>query len=553
MKPIVHIVLLGNPSETLSWPLGEVWPVEKTPQALAELVREKGSSLDGEAWLFWDAGLGVPHADSVLSALSLPGDVWHAGLRLGMNGLPGLINFVQPTWMLNRDPDPSMVASSWRLTLRACLIRTSVLRGLGSVCTDFIDLDGASLEMGHRYVMNGAILRNVPWLIPNHPAPSTQIPFEDEWRFILYRMGRKWTYWALFRALLTGYASVGDVLNALRSLQRAQPPSQPSPFRQTLPQLDTDVSAGRVSILIPTLDRYDYLRRLLSQLRDQTIPPFEIILVDQSEKTTRVTALAEENRDLPLKILYRDSPGQCSARNAGLEVVRGDFVLFLDDDDEVPPDLIEAHLKCLRYFHTPVSCGVADEVDAGPLPEGYQKIRISDIFPTNNAMIHLSAVEKSGLFDVAYDRDWGDDHDLGMRMYLNGILMILNPRIRVLHHHASSGGLRTHGARVITYAISRKALFHRQIPSPALIYGWKRYFSEFQVREKLGLSALGTLSHHGNVVTKVFKLLLGIFLLPGTLFRVRQNTQRANQMLVRYPEIPRLTPQRTLEEVSPVE
>ena len=67
-------------------------------------------SSNSQAWLFWDAQLGLPDADQILEILSRPGDVWHAGLRLGMAGLPGMIDFVSPTWMLNRDPEPSRVA-----------------------------------------------------------------------------------------------------------------------------------------------------------------------------------------------------------------------------------------------------------------------------------------------------------------------------------------------------------------------------------------------------------------------------------------------------------
>ena len=58
-----------------------------------------------------------------------------------------------------------------------------------------------------------------------------------------------------------------------------------------------------------------------------------------------------------------------------------------------------------------------------------------------------------------------------------GHLMVLNPEIRVLHRHAPSGGLRTHGARVITYASSRNRLTHRHLPSPTELYLGQRYFS----------------------------------------------------------------------------
>ncbi len=229
-------------------------------------------------------------------------------------------------------------------------------------------------------------------------------------------------------------------------------------------------------MLIPTVDRYPYLDTLLEQLREQTVKAFEIIIVDQTARDRRQTDLAARFPDLPLRVFVLDQAGQCSSRNAGLEASRGDYILFVDDDDEVPPDLIERHLESLARFRSEASCGVAEEVGAGPLPEGFRTIRMSDVFPTNNTLLRKSALGRSGLFDLAYDRGARADGDLGMRLYLGGTLMVLNPEITLLHHHAPSGGLRIHKARVRTYASSRQRISDRHLPAKTEIYLWRRYF-----------------------------------------------------------------------------
>src|SRR5690606_19496665 len=110
------------------------------------------------------------------------------------------------TWMHNRDPDPGIEATSWRLSLRACLIRTEVLRQLGGPHPAFRSLDVASLELGHRYLRRGAFVRHVPDLAPDVGSlVSPELSAEDELRFALYRFGPKWVRWALMRALVTGY------------------------------------------------------------------------------------------------------------------------------------------------------------------------------------------------------------------------------------------------------------------------------------------------------------------------------------------------------------
>jgi glycosyltransferase involved in cell wall biosynthesis len=339
---------------------------------------------------------------------------------------------------------------------------------------------------------------------------------------------------------MVGYTSPGEALRSWRKVYQAKRLSKPSSFvnRRVTPANGSE--STRVSVLIPTLDRYEYLRNLLKQLRDQTIAPLEIIVVDQTAKERRDARLAGEFDDLPLKIMYLDQPGQCSSRNAGLFAAEGDYILFIDDDDEVPPTLIEKHLENLRRFEADASSGVADEVGAGPLPETFTRIRTSDVFPTNNSLVRKDVLRRSGLFDLAYERGQRADGDLGMRLYLSGALMVLNPEISVLHHHAPSGGLRAHKARVVTYASSRRRLTHRHLVSPTEIYLAMRYFSARQLREELWLRTLGTFIIRGSKLKQVMKFIVSLLYLPDTLWKTRERYRQADSMRQKFPQIPRL-------------
>jgi len=541
MPERVDLIWLSRDGIAPKWGLGQVWVAEPTPSSVCRIVEEKLPNSDAVAWLFWDATLGEPEPERIREALKRPGDLWHAGLRLGMSGLPGLIDFVQPTWMLNRDPDPDIEATSWRLSLQACLVRTEVLRQMSGPRPTFRTLTGASLEMGHRYIMRGVLTRHIPWLVSVHRAADF-VPFVDELRFVYYRFGRFWTRWALMRAVMSGYVSLGEALRAWRQVRSEPRPSEPAPYSH--PPSDAEIPPEpKVSVLIPTLDRYPYLRTLLHQLRQQTVKPLEIIIVDQTPSERRETNLAEEFSDLPLRIIYRDQPGQCSSRNEGLRQAKGDFVLFLDDDEEVPPTLIEDHLRTLERFQAEVSSGVADEVGAGPLPEAFTYLRASDVFPMGNTLIRREVLYRSGLFDLAYEHGQRADGDLGMRVYLSGALMVLNPKIRILHHHAPRGGLRAHKARVVTYASSRKYITHRHLPSVTEIYLAKRYFSPRQVREELWLRALGTLALKGPLWRKFLKVIFGISSMFHTWWYMQKVCIKAEEMFKNYPKIPNLSGQ----------
>ena len=76
----------------------------------------------GDHLVVWGPLSGVLDEARIRSALAEPGDVFHAGLRLGLAGSVPLLDFVCPTWMLHRDPNPDVVATSWRLSLSACVL-----------------------------------------------------------------------------------------------------------------------------------------------------------------------------------------------------------------------------------------------------------------------------------------------------------------------------------------------------------------------------------------------------------------------------------------------
>src|SRR5690606_20606210 len=139
---------------------------------------------------------------------------------------------------------------------------------------------------------------------------------------------------------------------------------------------------------------------------------------------------------------------------------------------------------------------------------------------------------------LAYNRGQRADGDLGMRIYLSGALMVLDPEISVFHHHAPRGGLRAHKARVITYASSRHKLTHRHLLSVSEIYLMRRYFTDRQVREALWVRAVGTLSGRGPRWKRLAKAGLGLVMLPDTLRQFMARYRQATEMLVAYPQIP---------------
>ncbi|MFN0247165.1 MAG: glycosyltransferase family 2 protein [Kofleriaceae bacterium] len=542
---MIDLLLLGNDAGP-RWTHGRVIHGGATVATMVDALATWLATNPAEALLAWDLRLPLPDVSMLEALLARRGDAWHAGLLLGTQGQPGLLDFVAPTWMLNCDPDPDREATSWRVTFAACLVRTDVFRQLGLPRGEFESVPGAVYEWAHRVIKRGALVRHVPGLvdprsIASHNWAAINTPsIGDEVRLVANRYGHFWARWAIGRAAITRYASPADLLRAYNKVARRRPYDEPAPYRAARRFGESDLEAARVTVLIPTLERYPYLRVVLDNLRAQTVRPHEIVIIDQTAREKRDLAIANDFADLPLRLMYQDEPGQCASRNAGLAASSGDFILFIDDDDELGPTLIEEHLRNIARFDADVSSGVAQEVGTSALAPDDRFVRASDVFPTNNTLIRREVLLRSGLFDLAFNRAPRADGELGMRVYLSGCFMVLDQGIAVMHHHAAEGGLRAHRARVITYRASREQLTKRHLMHTSEIYLASRYFSHRQVREVMWLRTVGTLSGRGSGFRRLAKALVGSAMLPDTIAKTLERRRMADEWLTRFPQIARL-------------
>lgn len=102
-----------------------------------------------------------------------------------------------------------------------------------------------------------------------------------------------------------------------------------------------------ISVVIPTFNRLDRIRRVLSALAAQDFPTdaFEIIVV--SDGSTDGTNEFLQSLDLPVRVIpiFQANQGPAAARNAGLSKASGDLIVFIDDDVIPAPTLLSAHVR----------------------------------------------------------------------------------------------------------------------------------------------------------------------------------------------------------------
>lgn len=206
----------------------------------------------------------------------------------------------------------------------------------------------------------------------------------------------------------------------------------------------------KMSIIIPTYNKLDRLKLVLKSLEEQVTDEIEVIVVFDGCKKSVVEDFYALSFDFkPLTVVSEKNVGRSAARNKGIKIANGEFVLFLDDDRIVSPQFIQAHLKAHERAKGPAVVlgarreiflsdeeikslgnsfsGVIERCKKHGETQNYpfskkEKFYLRWInFFTGNVSVDRSLVEKVGGFDEWFVKWGGEDNDLGIRLALEKV------------------------------------------------------------------------------------------------------------------------------------
>lgn len=105
----------------------------------------------------------------------------------------------------------------------------------------------------------------------------------------------------------------------------------------------------RISVIIPTKDRFDEIRRCIKSILNQTVVPHEIVVVDSSRKKVLDSLIRETFPHAACNIRYFHYKGSNNmARNMGIRQSTGDILFFFDDDVVLDKDYVKEIMKVLE-------------------------------------------------------------------------------------------------------------------------------------------------------------------------------------------------------------
>ena len=104
-----------------------------------------------------------------------------------------------------------------------------------------------------------------------------------------------------------------------------------------------------VSVVIPTRNRIDLLRRAIKSVVNQTFTDWEIIVVDDASIDKTESIMSEIKSGKIQYIRLHNKSGGAVARNTGIKNSKCNLIAFLDDDDEWIPEKLQKQIDCFEY------------------------------------------------------------------------------------------------------------------------------------------------------------------------------------------------------------
>jgi glycosyltransferase involved in cell wall biosynthesis len=255
---------------------------------------------------------------------------------------------------------------------------------------------------------------------------------------------------------------------------------------------ESDTEDSLVTVVVPTRDRPELLQRALRSIITQSHTALEVVVVDDGSEPP-VSLSPEFARDSRVRLVRLDIPdGASGARNRGLAEGHGDFITFLDDDDEFTVDRLGDGLEALKASPPSVAAvasGHAGHVDGRQVylhfPPSGGDLRIALLreptlsLPT--VLIRKSALDEIGHFDSSLDRY--EDWDLWLRLTDKYKVVTLEEiHLHRRLHHSAPASLRLDLYLIMLRRVGPRI---RKLPlsSQVRLWAWHVRFLAYRIAE----------------------------------------------------------------------
>lgn len=210
------------------------------------------------------------------------------------------------------------------------------------------------------------------------------------------------------------------------------------------------------SVVIPTYNRLEMLLRVLKSLgRQSAAPPFEVVVIDDGSRDGTTATLGKASYPFPFTFRSQTNGGPGRARNHGVTLAKGRFVLFIGDDTVPEPQLLAEHARvhqetgndalvaCLGYTGWPHEERITpfmEHINHYGLQFGYKLIEDGTVVPFNFFYTSNISIDRELLLEFPFDTTFPsaawEDIEAAYRLDARGLKIRYNARAVTRHYHA---------------------------------------------------------------------------------------------------------------------
>ena len=242
-----------------------------------------------------------------------------------------------------------------------------------------------------------------------------------------------------------------------------------------------------ISVIIPIYKVEAYLEKCIESVRDQTYQDIEIILVDDgSPDNCGAVCDRYQKMDERVKVLHKENGGLSDARNKGLDIATGEYVLFVDSDDFIHPNMIELLYYSLQETDADISvCGfkTVGEKDRISFDSGVKQGK-REIFEGQEVMNQLR--HKNLLTVVAWNKLYKRKLFADIR-YPKGKIHEDEFLIHQILHLCER---TVYISQELYYYVKREGSITEQIKPSNVAYGWEAYEGRLAFLEQNGYTQM---------------------------------------------------------------
>lgn len=214
-----------------------------------------------------------------------------------------------------------------------------------------------------------------------------------------------------------------------------------------------------ISVIVPVYKVEPYLRQCIDSILAQTYTDFELILVDDGSPDN-CGAICDEyaRRDARIRVIHQENGGLSAARNAGIDIAKGEYLSFVDSDDMITETYLEKLLDTLTKEHADISvCGMLKFQDGTEPETSSDEIELVETMSGRDACLSIYRMDgkvpvmacgklyKRGLFEeIRYPKGRIHEDDATTPRVLYNASCVVTNSTRLYLYRQRAGSIMAH-------------------------------------------------------------------------------------------------------------